>query len=161
MKPIGVCCKTFRIGAMVVMGLFVSVAICCVASLWALLVVIRAPAARNDADRFAPPSQELIIALTPYLRSWLAKPPEETNRERELIGSNVDVWISIATATDESGESFPVIDIFVENWYTWRRGYLYTDRSTDLNQVHISSFYGNFEIRRFDEHWYGYNHDAD
>jgi hypothetical protein len=153
--------KTFLVCAMLVIGLFVPVAICCIALLWALFVFIDAPTGRSDADRFAPPSQELIAALTPYLSSWLSKPSEETNRAREAVGSSIDVWISIDTATNESGESFPVILIEDDHFYTWQRGYLYTDGATDLNQVRISSFYGNFEIRRFDEHWYIYNHNAD
>lgn len=164
--PIAIGFKIFLAFATTIGSIFALVVGCCIAIIAILIgiVIVMAspPLFRLDSDLFSPPSRELVEALTPYLDSWLSKSAEQTQVEREEIGLRNRVRIFIDNGTDElSGETFPIVNILAENVYTWQRGYLYTDRPVDLREAHISSFYGNLEIRQVNEHWFIYNHSAD
>jgi len=111
------------------------------------------PIFRSDEELFAA-EPEIVAQVQPYLTSWATRPPERTVTQRRDVASEIDgIWtINIAgeRITDD-GNTIYIIDIPLEVWGDWSRGYFYVHDGSELSET------SHLRLRRVDEHWYIYN----
>lgn len=115
-----------------------------------LVVVL---ALRVQEARFAPPSEEVMRAINPYLEEWATLPPEQTEAQRNKIDSEVDAIIGIAVfawATTD-GDEIQVVTVGLDQLLEWTRNYLYVHES-GITLVE----YSNMEFKKLDDHSYIY-----
>ena len=112
-----------------------------------------APLFSTANERFAP-APEVIEALEPYLADWATLPPEQTEAQRNEIASQIEGvwWIEVASQPIKSeGETVYIVDIGLDGWGDWTRGYLYVHDGSDLAE------YPGLSLRRVSENLYIYN----
>jgi hypothetical protein len=90
---------------------------------------------------------EILEGVRPYVADWATLPPEDTLEQREEIGSELGVGISV----DTSGP-YTLVQIQIEVFHDWERDLLYVHEDVDLREV-----YGTRDIRFIEEHFYAYN----
>jgi hypothetical protein len=112
-----------------------------------------APIFRSEEELFAP-APDVVREVEPYVARWATTPPDQTRAERADVASHIDgLWainIGWNTTTDD-GQTIYVIDIPLEVFGDWTRGYYYIYDGRELEET------SQLRLRRVDEHWYIYN----
>ncbi len=119
-----------------------------------------APIFRSEAEIFRENPRVLEI-VEPYLEDWATLSLELTRQDRHAIvlSENDILSIGIWNAQTVDGQETRVVDILLDVWGDWRRGYLYVhDGSELLNNKTINPSFssGVFSYRRLSDTIYLY-----
>ena len=116
-----------------------------------ILSACRAPIFRSSDERFAG-NPEVLSQVQPYLNDWATLPDAETDRQRRVFEERLGIMIMVdqwnATA---SGQSVQVVNIVLEVWGDWWRGYLYVSEDVDLYE------WGHWKLHEIEPGLYVYN----
>ncbi len=145
--------KRFGITIVLIVTVVVVALACCFSASYLLcLSLLHPPPICRSSDELFYIEPEILQTVQPHLADWATRSPNETESEREEVGKelgvNIDVYEWYNTAT---GKSVTVVDVSIETYLDWTRGFLYVDDGTEL----LGEY--EYRLRRIDEHVYAYN----
>lgn len=119
-----------------------------------LLVVAgcAAPIFRSEGARFEP-EPEVIEQLQPYLTDWATTPANLTENARKQLASQMDevMLIGIHPERTQDNNVVDVVDILLETWGDWNKGYYYVHDGSELAER------PGLRLSKVDDHLYIYN----
>ena len=129
-------------------GLVIAAAIV-ISPMCALLVCLGNPPVCRTEDELYSVEPEILEGVRPYLADWATLSPKETAEQRQQVGEELGVHISISFWDETlTGERVTTVYIPLEHWYDWTRAMVYVHDDVELIG----------RVRRIEEHIYVSNY---